>query len=116
MCVCVVVFWCMWGFCGGGVLFFFFFFFWGVGLGGDWEGFVCFSRVHIWSTRCYRKLLPNINIVFLNKMGPKQTLYNPSDSVIQAVTHKVINYYVRYRVYRYSLKTSCLFVYVLICS
>ena len=37
-----------------------------------------------------------------------------SDSVIPAVTHRFIKYYVRYRMYTYPLKRSWLLVYVFI--
>ena len=39
---------------------------------------------------------------------------NPSDSVLQALTHKVINYYITYRMYTYPLNKSWLFVYVFV--
>ena len=40
--------------------------------------------------------------------------FNLSDSVIPAVTHKLINDYARYRMYAYPLKNSCFFVCVFV--
>ena len=51
----------------------------------------------------------NCEMVFLSKISVKISVeLNPSDSVIPALPHKFINYYVRYRMCAYPLKESWL--------
>ena len=69
---------------------------------------VCNCPYFIYLIKRYCEVVLSVTSV-LNKACCELNL---SDSVDLAVTHEIINFYVRYRIYTYPLEKSWLFVYV----